>query len=362
MKILHTEASKGWGGQEIRIFNEAIGMRKRGHEVVFAVQKGSELGIKARAAGFQTYELSFTKASLIPAVFKLVGIILQHKIKIINTHSSLDAWMGGLAGKLCFIKVLRTRHLSTPVKRGLNSRLLYNMLANYVVTTCAETRQVIAEQAKLPAKRIFSIPTGVELEHLNVSEEEKVAFRKKWGLSQEDVVAGTLCVLRGWKGVSDLLHAAAILRDVKGLKWLVIGGGVSEDYFLSQYKELKLEDNVIFTGHLDKPNVALACIDIFMLLSWANEGVSQASLQAAGLKKPLITTPTGGLKEVCIEGKTGLIVPPHDPKSVAQAVLQLVNDKKLREKMGNEAQQLVKSQFTFEKTLDEMEKIYGKCR
>ena len=51
MRILHTESSNGWGGQEIRILREAIGMRERGHEIYFAVVKGGKLAIKARRRG-----------------------------------------------------------------------------------------------------------------------------------------------------------------------------------------------------------------------------------------------------------------------------------------------------------------------
>lgn len=349
MKILHLEASPGWGGQEIRILEEAKGMRSRGHEVILGVQKGGGLVSRAKEAGFLVYEISFTKKRSLFVLFKILILLWKHKIDLINTHSSLDAWIGGLAGKLLRRPIVRTRHLSTAIRKGLNSFLLYNLLADRVVTTSEETAGVLREQASLNTKRCLSIPTGVDPKKIVVKKAEK---------SNPECVVGTLCVIRGWKGLSDFLHAAKLLEDIPNLKWKIIGGGVSEDHFKAECKSLNLEDKVTFTGHLENPFDDLASLDIFLLLSYAHEGVSQASLQAAWLKKPLVTTRTGGLKEVCIDQVTGFQVDTHSPKQVADAVIKLMNAPELRKKMGEKAHKLVSEHFTFEKTLDGMESVY----
>ncbi len=114
---------------------------------------------------------------------------------------------------------------------------------------------------------------------------------------------------------------------------------------------------VTFTGHLDRPFAAIGALDIFALLSTAHEGISQASLQAAYLKKPLITTTVGGLPEVCLDNLTGIQVPPSSPEKVAEAVLRLATDQKLRESYGAAARQLVEDKFTLQHTLDQMEEV-----
>lgn len=357
MRILHTEASPGWGGQELRILREAEGMRARGHTVVMAVQTGGGLVEPARAAGFEVLELSFRKKQALSCLFSLLRFMRKHNIDVIVTHSSLDAWMGGIAGRLTRRRVVRTRHLSTPIRSGLNSRLLYNTLADFVVTTCAAAVEPIQTQARLPQGRCTSIPTGVDASALTIDPEEVAQFKQQYGIEKEDVVAGTLCVMRGWKGVADLLHAAKALQDQPHLKWLVVGGGVSETYFHEVARKLGVEKQVIFTGHLTPPYVALAAMDIFCLLSWANEGVSQASLQAAWLRKPLVTTTAGGLPEVCVDRKTGLLVPIKAPEAVAKAVAELAADPHQRETMGTAAHALVAKKFTYEQMLDQMERV-----
>ncbi|MBS0620375.1 MAG: glycosyltransferase [Verrucomicrobia bacterium] len=355
MRILHTESSRGWGGQEIRILREAEGMRARGHEVILAVNSGGGLIPRARAAGFTVYEVPFSKGGALKTVFTLLRILQRHQIDLINTHSSLDAWLGGIAARLKRKKILRTRHLSTPIRAGLNSRLLYKGLADYVATTSSGILPVIAEQSG--QKHLSCVPTGIDPEALLSDEEKVLHFRKALGVMPDEILVGTVCFVRSWKGILDLLQAALLLKEHKEIKWVVVGGGYVDEY-RPKVAELGLTGVVTFTGHLEPPFDAIRGFDIFTLLSTAHEGISQASLQAAYLERPLITTSVGGLPEVCIDGKTGYVVPPRAPEAVAKAVLALARSPELRGEMGRNARLLVESRFTMEKTLDSMEKIY----
>jgi glycosyltransferase involved in cell wall biosynthesis len=336
MNILHLEASSGWGGQEMRILRESIGMRARGYNVSIAVMKGGQLAQHARKAGFRFYELNFKRGVWPACLLRLLNIFRKERVDLVNTHSSLDSWIGGMAAKLAKVKVIRTRHLSTPIKKGWNSRFVYGKLADYVVTTCASIAPVIAEQSGKQQELCSSIATGVDPEALRVDAREVASFRKKVGVAETDFLVGTACVMRSWKGIDDLLKAADILRDVPNLKFLLVGGGHVERH-KSLAKELKLENTVIFTGHLENPFPALAALDIFTLLSTAHEGVSQAILQAGFLAKPLISTVIGGLGEVCIDQLTGINVPPFAPVAVAKAILTIKDSPLLRHQFGEKA-------------------------
>ena len=341
----------------MRILREAVGMRRRGHTLLFAVAKGAELGRRAAEAGFEVRFLPFAKSRIRTAV-ALMRWIRKARIDIVNTHSSIDAWTGGVAAKLCGCAVVRTRHVSASVRGGLNAWLLYRVLADAVVTTCRATALALQRKAHLPAARCRSIPTGVEPIELRSDPQKRAAFRKSLGVTEGDLLVGTLCVLRKWKGIHDLLHAAKELEQEPRLKWVIVGAGPSEREMRQEWTRLGLAKRVAFTGFIDPPFDALAAMDLFCLLSTENEGVSQASLQAAYLQKPLITTPVGGLPEVCLDGKTGFIVPPGSPQEVARRVLELSRDGKLRQSMGEEARKLVMTKFTFTATLQGMEEVY----
>lgn len=359
LNILHLEASPGWGGQEIRILHEAEGMRARGHTVIFAVMQGAALATHARRSGFVTYELNFHRSGWPWTLLRLLWIVRRHAIELVNTHSSLDAWIGGIAARLARKKLLRTRHLSTPVKPGWNSRFVYGTLADFVVTTCAAVIPSLANQSGKERKLFNSIATGVDPARIKVTAKEAAAFRHSLKLADDDFLVGTACFMRSWKGIEDLLEAANRLRHHPQLKWVLIGGGHIERY-RDLAAKLELNHLVTFTGHLENPFPAIQALNAFALLSTAHEGVSQAILQAAYLERPLIATSTGGLAEVCIHEVTGLQVPCSSPEAVAEAVLRLLSDASLCSKLGKTAKTLVSERFTFEQTLNEMEAVYQK--
>ncbi|MBF8262985.1 MAG: hypothetical protein HW387_650 [Parachlamydiales bacterium] len=357
MNILHLEASPGWGGQEIRILREAEGMRHRGHTVIFAVMKGGGLVFEACKAGFTVYEIQYRRWAWAWTLLRLLILMQRHQIDIVNTHSSLDSWIGAMAARFMRIPIVRTRHLSTPIKQGLNSRLLYGTLADYVVTTCSSILPMIAEQSGKSRSLMRCIATGVDPERMQESKERVLEFRRSLNLSPDDFLVGTACFMRSWKGINDFLAAAHILRNQKRLRWVIIGGG-HQDAYRRRAQELQLENIVHFTGHLPNPVFALQAIDAFALLSTAHEGISQAILQAAFLQKPLIATPVGGSGEVCLDGQTGLIVPPFSPEKVSEAVLRLMQDPKMGVRLGQNGRERVLNHYTLLHTLDEMEAVY----
>ncbi len=357
--ILHTEASLGFGGQEIRILKESIGMRKRGYNIIIAANPGAKILDVMANEGFKIYSVPFKKKKLFSVLLELRKIIRDENVDLINTHSSLDSWLAGIAARLYGIYVIRTRHLSTAIKKGLNSYILYNKLADYVITTCQEIVPMIVNQSGLDEKHCQCIATGIDPADVKILQEEKASLRQKFGINEGDLVIGTLCVLRSWKGISDFLKAASMMKDRPHIKWLIVGEGPSEEKFKKEAKDLLLDKNVIFAGYLTPPFAAIDLMDVFVLLSTANEGISQATLQASYLEKPLITTPTGGLKEVCIHNETGFIVPKNSPQEVKKAVENFENDQ-LRQNMGKNAKRIVLEKFTLEKTLDKTIEIYDR--
>lgn len=356
MHILHTESSNGWGGQEMRILKEALGLKTRGFQISLAVVRGGKLVHYAREKGLKVFEIDFKRCDALKALRQLRKIIRENQVDVVNTHSSWDAWIGGFAAKLTRRPIVRTRHLSTEIRGGINARILYNYLADFVVTTSSPIIDSIKQKANLPSSRIRCIPTGVE--PFAVSSKEAALFRESLGVTPDQILIGSLCIVRSWKGIQDMIGAARLLRHDPRLKWVVVGGG-----YLENFKPLVDPDlPFIFTGHLDHPQAALAAFDIFTLLSTANEGISQASLQAAFLAKPLITTTIGGLPEICLDGKTGFVVTPSSPEQVASAVLKLAEDAGLRKQMGKAAHSHVIQSYTLNHTLEQMSTVLDRFR
>ena len=110
LRILHTEASLGWGGQEIRILSEARGVTRRGHAVTLAAPAEARIVAAAPRYGVVTVPLPIGRKN-VAGLMVLRGLLLGQPFDVINTHSSTDSWLAGLArtGLAASPPLVRTR-------------------------------------------------------------------------------------------------------------------------------------------------------------------------------------------------------------------------------------------------------------
>jgi glycosyltransferase involved in cell wall biosynthesis len=356
MKILHTEASCGWGGQEMRILAEAMGMRHRGHELLIAAPPESRIYAEARKRGLETRALPLARKSF-AGVRAMRTLIKAEDVQVVNTHSSTDSWLTalsciGLAGAPV---IVRTRHISAPIPSNPFTRWLYVRAAAHVVTTGeALRRQVIAEAGADPA-RVTSVPTGIDLNHFHPG--DRIAARAELGLAPEDFLAGIVATLRSWKGHRYLLDAIARIPETR-VKAVVVGGGPGEDNLRRQAADLGIEARVIMAGQREDVVSWLQSFDVFALPSYANEGVPQAIMQAMACGLPVITTAIGAIGEAARDGVTALMVPPQNTDALVAALLRLRDDAALRARLGQAGLTEARARFSEEAMLDRMEAIF----
>ena len=94
-KILHTEASMGWGGQEIRVFKEVLMFKKHGYWIGIAAHPESKIFENAKKQGIPVFPICFKKNSF-KNVLSLLSLVKRLKVQILHTHSSWDSWVGAL--------------------------------------------------------------------------------------------------------------------------------------------------------------------------------------------------------------------------------------------------------------------------
>jgi glycosyltransferase involved in cell wall biosynthesis len=363
MRILHTECSRGWGGQELRILAEACGMAGRGHEVWLAAPPESRIVKAADARGIPVVPVGFHRpwgVRDVPALRRAIGRL---QIDIVNTHSSWDAWIGGLAGRLAGkgVRVVRTRHLSTPIPRSRPSRLLYTRLADHVVTTGEAIRQRMIEVNGFAGDRITSVATGVDLTRFRPAR-DAAAVRQVFGLPANVPVVGTVSTIRSWKGHLDLLEAIASLRSGRDVRGLLVGDGPYAEVVRSRVRALRLESAIVMPGQREDVADMLSAMDVFAFPSTANEGVPQAVLQAMALRRPVVAAQVGGIPEVVRDGETGLLVSARDPSALARAIGRAMDDAAAVQHWVKTAADLVQAGYTVEAMLGRMEAIYQQVR
>ena len=359
--ILHTEASNGWGGQEIRTFREALGMRDRGHKLIIAAGPESQLLERANKAGFKTIPISFKRRHGISIILFLKKLVEKEKIDIVNTHSSKDSWLGLPAARMAANKplVLRTRHLSTKIHRGLLNRFLYDYLPHYVLTTGEAIRKQMIEENGFNGNKIKSLPTGVDTDIFN-PDRTYSNIREELNLKPSTPLVGAVSVIRSWKGLDYLVRAVPlIIKKIPDVKFIIAGDGPYGKRLVKTIEQVRGKDKVYLLGHREDVAAIINSIDILVHPSYANEGIPQTVLQAMAMKKPVIASDIPWLKEVVMDNKTGIIVPLKDPEGIAKAVIKLLLDKKLAKELGENGMNLARTSYSFKLMLDKLEDLYA---
>lgn len=357
MKIVHTEASNGWGGQEIRILEEARGMIARGHDVSVLCTPGARILAEAPRFGVPATALPIGRKRL-PGLFAMRRWLSENRPDVVNTHSSTDSWLTGLACATLAHPpaVVRTRHISAPVAINAGSKWLYGKSAQHVVTTGESLKQTLIRDLELKPNNVTSVPTGIDTERFAPG--DKLAVRQALGLDTARHYLGIIATLRSWKGHLYLLEAFAQL-DLADWTLLIVGEGPMVENIEAKIDELNLCGRVVLAGQKTDPERWMRALDVFCLPSYANEGVPQALMQAMLSGLPIVTTPVGAILEAVTDGETALVVAPQDANALAAAIEHLIRDKALATRLGSAARERAVAQFSKECMLDRMEAIFS---
>lgn len=350
--IFHTESSRGWGGQEVRMLIEARWLRELGWRVLVACRPGGVVQARAKRAGVPAVAVSMRAAWDLSAVLRLVRLIRREGVNLVHTHSSVDAWLGGMAGRLAGIPVVRSRHVSLPIRRRLNP--VYTLLADRVVTSGEAIRRLVIE-AGVNAAKVVAIPAGVDLDEFPGVSGDRI--RSGFGLTRP--VIGSIAMFRGSKGHDLLLEAFTLLRgEFPQARLLLVGDGIRRAWVESLAHERGLNGWVTFTGFRDDVADLLSAMDCFVLASTRTEGVPQSLLQALAAGVPVVASAVGGVPEIIEDGTTGLLVPPGDARALAQAVRVVLTDPQAASRRTRAGRVLVAQKFSRASVTDRLATLY----
>ncbi|MBI5524440.1 MAG: glycosyltransferase family 4 protein [Desulfarculus sp.] len=355
--VLHTEWSNGWGGQEIRILDECLGMAQRGHRVELAGCPEGKLRARATAAGLTFLPLAMAGPWDLPALWRLKGLIRERGIQVVHTHSSVDSWLGGMAARLAGVACVRCRHLSVPVsKNPLN--IVYR-LPGAVITTGQGIRRHLVEDYGLAPGRVFSIPTGVDTVRFAPAPPGE-GLMAELGLEPGQPVVAVVAVLRSWKR-HDLFcqMARQVLDQRPSTRFLIVGDGPGRARVAGYLDDMGLRPAAIMTGHREDVQRILPLCAVCVLASDKAEGVSQAVLQELAMERAVVASAAGDSPEVVRHGQTGLLVPPGELAPLTAAVLRLLDDEDLRRRLGQNGRRLVLESYSRERMLEATEEVYA---
>lgn len=345
LTILHTESSTGWGGQENRILKECIGLKKLGIRVIIACQPDSVLSKIAAKNSIEIEHLKIKTSFTPSAIARLLNIIKHEKVNVICTHSGKDSMVGAIAGRLSSVKpaIVRMRHLALPI----TSKITYSLLPHRIITVSEYVRDYLVNKEGIQANKVISIPTGIDLEKFNPDTVQAVS-KKTLGLSHDSAIVGTIAILRRKKGHHTLLDAIPlVLKEFPRTNFLFVGDGPQRQNIEKRIEELGIADNVKLLGLRNDVPELLKIIDLFVLPTF-EEALGTSFLEAMAMRKPVIGTRVGGIPEIVKDGISGILVEPENPIGLAAAIINLLNDKKQMEKIGNTGRKIVEENYSTE--------------
>ena len=363
LHIVHSEASSCWGGQELRVLTEIQGIIKKGHRVSLLCDERSYVSKEAIKRNINVFHFPLAKRRL-KTVIALRKWLRHNKADVINTHGSKDSWLMALAARTLRDSppIVRSRHVSSPVKNDFCHRWLYTKAAQHIVTTGESIKKHMIDYNGFAGSNITSIPTGIDAD-VFVSSSDQISIREKLNLPLDKVIIGIVAKLRGEKGHKYLLSAFSAMAD-PNCHLLIVGGGGLRDNVTSdiavQIKALKLTEQVTMVGYQAKVVPYMQAMDLFVLPTFSAEGVPQSIIQAMMCELPVISTTVGCINEAVAHEKTGLLIPPQDVTALTQAIKMLVQDKTLQRQFGKAGRERAVSRFCFHKMIDAMEGVFYK--
>lgn len=303
-------------------------------------------------------------------VFDLIKIIKVNKIDIIHTTLFTSNFWGRIAGMLAGIKTISSER-SAYKKPDL---IIYDRFLSYftdkIICNSEAVKKYQVEVEKINPKKLKIIYNGVDLEkfdeNLSRAEKERLNYRHRLGIQDNEFVIGNVCRITPEKDLLTWLKTAKTLLDKnKRLKFIIVGDAVSAIGEETGYKkqvvdlinELGIKNNVVMTGFSDDVTKELAIMDLFYQSS-VIEGFPNAVLEAMAAGLPVVATPAGGTREVLIDGENGIITD-SNPENTANKILELINNLKESEIMGQNARLTIKNNFSGERLARNTEKLYN---
>jgi len=366
IRILEMIDKPSLGGGQRALLLIASHLDRKKFEVLIGSAGDGPLEEEAARLGLRHLRVPVRK-KVDPRVISSIAQLLRHeKISILHTHGGVAGLFGRLAARRSKTPVvvhtlhgIHYLHYRNPLLRQAyvgQERVLSRWTDALILVSQADFRK--AKKFRLaPVEKMFVIPNGIDTKP-GGREEEAAAFKASLGWPADSPVVGTVARLHRQKGIRYLLDAApSILSTFPEARVVVVGEGPLGKKLRRMARRKGLEDRFLFLGEREDALALLSLFDVFVLPSlW--EGLPFVLIEAASLRKPIVATAVDGVTEVIEHGKTGLLVPPGDSLALAGAVIELLRDRELAQRLAERARAIVPPRFPLSRMVEQTQNLY----
>jgi len=360
------------GGLTFNLSRLAINLKKVGHKVVVVSEPGEEENglfedlIHSGIKYHKLYGLETLSMNMI-AVSRTVGEIIDcHDIDVIHAQGIRDMLVAFLSTKVFSHKKARIVVSIHSLLHGTPYEKMATFFGSMLLNLCADLVMPVAETVTkkmitfgLLKNKAITVYNGFDLDFFDRCVRDKEsALQMKYDSSQ--ILIGYVAYLVPRKGHKYLVNAFyQVLKCYPNAKLILVGGGPLKNELQVLVKELRLEQNVIFTGRIKYADMyrLLHYIDIYAFPS-VSELFPFAILEAMAAEKPIVATDVGGVPEVVKDG-TGILVPPQDYIGIAEGIKKLIQNPTEAKQMGRKCRKLLEEKFNLPKIAFDLTKCYN---
>ena len=359
MFSLHVDTARTWRGGQNQVLLTVLGLRSRGHRAALVAHPDGELQRRA-AEGPDLIPIANTGEMDFVAAWRLSRLLRAMRPDVVHAHDAHAVAMVALARSLGPLypppRFVVSRRVDFHIRDNTFSRWKYSKVDLFLCASNAIRKMLIGDG--VPAERTTTVHDGCDLER--VSTAPPLDVHQELSLPRGTPVVGNIAALVPHKGHRYLVSAAAaVVRDVPDVRFVIIGEGELKSSLRRQIKEHHLEKHVVLTGFRADALSLQKSFDLFAMSS-VTEGMGSVLLDAMELTQPIVATAAGGIPEVVVDGETGVLVPPRDATALAAAIVRLLRDPERQARLGAAARQRVRASFSVERMVQRILDAYDR--
>jgi len=362
---------KGGGGPDKTVLQSALlHDKKRIHILVTYLRdpKDKEFQITEMAQKLKInyVEVLDRKVLDIKCLYKLYQLIIDHRLEVYHAHDDKTLLYGWLLKIIRpSLKIIYTCHGNFPPQithrnflRHYFSLFLKNRYLKPIMAVSEFCRTKLVSYG-IKKEDIITLHNGINLDKWHLDSGSPV-LKKELGLNSNELLVGTVARIDPQKDLETFLKVAKrVVACVENARFVIVGDG--KDKELSDLKkninDLGLYKVVYLTGHRNDIYNVYASFDLFLMTS-IMEGLPNTVLEAMSMETPVVSTAVSGVPEVIVDNQTGYLCDIGDDKALAERVITILTDNKLRDQFGRESRKHIVENFSFKDRVQKLEDAY----
>ena len=363
MFSLHIDTARTWRGGQNQVLLTVLGLRAAGARAMLVADPEGELRQRA-AEGLELVALSPKSEMDLSAAWRLSRLIKQVRPDVVHAHDPHGVAMAALALSMGTSErspaLVASRRVDFHIKQNALSRWKYRQVNCFICSSEAIRHMLVGDG--VPESRTTIVYEGIDIERVEAA--PALDLHAELWLPRHAPIVGNVAALVPHKGQRHLIEAAAlVVQKVPDARFVIAGEGELRHQLERLVAEHRLDKHVFLLGFRPDVLSVQKAFDIFAMSS-VTEGLGTSLLDAMACAKPIVATTAGGIPEVVVDGQTGLLVPPRDHHAMAAALVRLLNDETLRQRMGAAGRTRVRQVFSVEEMVRRTMDVYQRvaCR